>query len=954
MKYKAIVLLVISLMSFTLFSIISCNSSDDSLHVLNMRIDNDNDSLLHFDSLIIKVYSKDSSFSQEVFHGKLTDPKQVLGLPLDERVGNEFNVSIIGYKGDKVGVQKEVNILGQNNFQSKDVPIKPEGNITPLLPEIVVTKDTVISEGDSLRLPILIRNPIAIGAFLVLKSGPIGSNLDTIGASTGSGTFAWKPSFTQGRTEPYSVSIEYGTTSKKFEKSFYVTVHNVNRSPKMNRIPNIAKNENEVIEFFIEASDPDGDSVVISLDSLPKNANFSKSHFSWRPGTEFVGNHFLMFRASDGSLSDSQSVILSVGAVNRPPEIVGALDTTVREYDSLNLALLAVDPEGNDITIRATGLPDSAKFLTAGLPAGSAKLIWKIQGNQSRSEPYLVSVFSSDGLVEVKSTVRITVLDVPKKIQVKITSPVADFITNQKVVEIKWTVNGSAQPSTIDSLKIEGSNTIVRTFNDGEGNAGSASITIYRDTESPGMPVLSGSPYSKGMPTFSWNQVEPGISYEYRLIRTGNQTPVSEGSTTSLAFPPSGIGAFTLSNGEHQFYVKAKDRAGNVGAEANYRVLIDLSNPSVALLTPSEMGRTTSIDPIISGTASDNFGLKSFTYSLQDSSAKPLSLINGKWSLEGQKFSEGATKVSIVAMDSAGRDSTISITITKLSKIVFVREGATGSGTSWDNALPDLDIALNSAYLSKYLSGTQIWVTAGNYPRSTSYSLHMKSDLSIIGGFSKSRPQSTLLARDSSDGRSFFYTPQPTSVSELLTVAENDQDLGQLKNASNITFDRLDFMSTDGNGVMIPGASNVIFKNCNFKNAPNSFVIVAIDSSSVEFQNCSFTGNKSLRPISIDNKSQSVTFNNCLFQDNASFNAGAIQVLSGNVLIQNSIFRNNFISTWVGDAQVMSLRHIAVSFSIYPYSLKNCSIQGLTGNPSSITDADGNKVPVDVSNKESN
>ena len=44
-------------------------------NVLDIPIDEKNDSLLTFDTLIIKVYSKDSAFAQEVFRGQLTDPK---------------------------------------------------------------------------------------------------------------------------------------------------------------------------------------------------------------------------------------------------------------------------------------------------------------------------------------------------------------------------------------------------------------------------------------------------------------------------------------------------------------------------------------------------------------------------------------------------------------------------------------------------------------------------------------------------------------------------------------------------------------------------------------------------------------------------------------------------------------------------------------------------------------
>jgi ABC-type uncharacterized transport system auxiliary subunit len=40
-----------------IFFLVACPTTDEPNHVLNMKIDKDNDSLLTFDSLIVKVYS---------------------------------------------------------------------------------------------------------------------------------------------------------------------------------------------------------------------------------------------------------------------------------------------------------------------------------------------------------------------------------------------------------------------------------------------------------------------------------------------------------------------------------------------------------------------------------------------------------------------------------------------------------------------------------------------------------------------------------------------------------------------------------------------------------------------------------------------------------------------------------------------------------------------------------
>jgi hypothetical protein len=54
------------------------------------------------------------------------------------------------------------------------------------------------------------------------------------------------------------------------------------------------------------------------------------------------------------------------------------------------------------------------------------------------------------------------------------------------------------------------------------------------------------------------------------------------------------------------------------------------------------------------------------------------------------------------------------------------------------------------------------------------------------------------------------------------------------------------------------------------------------------------------------------------------------------------------------DDEVTVLRHVSVAFSTSTVSMKNCTIQGLKANPSSITTDDGSPFAVDASNKDFN
>ena len=71
--------------------------------------------------------------------------------------------------------------------------------------------------------------------------------------------------------------------------------------------------------------------------------------------------------------------------------------------------------------------------------------------------------------------------------------------------------------------------------------------------------------------------------------------------------------------------------------------------------------------------------------------------------------------------------------------IIFVKEGATGSGTSWENATGNLQSALETA-----TKGTQIWVAEGIYfpvdcdkcnDRARSIMFNVKDGVELYGGF---------------------------------------------------------------------------------------------------------------------------------------------------------------------------------------------------------------------------
>jgi hypothetical protein len=74
----------------------------------------------------------------------------------------------------------------------------------------------------------------------------------------------------------------------------------------------------EVMAFTISASDPDGDTLTYSASNLPSGAVLSASTgaFQWLPTSAQAGTYNVTFSVSDGQLSASQTVKLTVSRPN--------------------------------------------------------------------------------------------------------------------------------------------------------------------------------------------------------------------------------------------------------------------------------------------------------------------------------------------------------------------------------------------------------------------------------------------------------------------------------------------------------------------------------------------------------------------------------------------------------------------------------------------------------------
>ncbi|MCX6835915.1 MAG: putative Ig domain-containing protein, partial [candidate division Zixibacteria bacterium] len=89
-----------------------------------------------------------------------------------------------------------------------------------------------------------------------------------------------------------------------------------NRPPVLNTIGNRSTNENQLLQFVVTASDPDGITPTLTTTTLPAGALFVDNHngtgsFSWTPTYVQAGSYPVTFTASDALLADTETITIT-------------------------------------------------------------------------------------------------------------------------------------------------------------------------------------------------------------------------------------------------------------------------------------------------------------------------------------------------------------------------------------------------------------------------------------------------------------------------------------------------------------------------------------------------------------------------------------------------------------------------------------------------------------------
>ena len=237
------------------------------------------------------------------------------------------------------------------------------GNVSPTL---TVPANANGAENTLLTVSATATDPDAGNTLTISQtnSTPFLTFSHTPSVSPASASLSGTPNFDQAGNYSINWSVDDGAGGTD-AKTTTIAIAQTNRAPVLATIGNRTANVGVALNFTATATDPDGNTLLFSLDAgSPAGAaiNATSGVFSWTPAS--AGAFPITVRVTDtGQLEDFEAITVTVSAPANQAPVLGTIgNKTVTELTALTFTATATDPNSGDALTFS---------LDAGSPAGA-------------------------------------------------------------------------------------------------------------------------------------------------------------------------------------------------------------------------------------------------------------------------------------------------------------------------------------------------------------------------------------------------------------------------------------------------------------------------------------------------------------------------------------------------------------------------------------------------------
>jgi hypothetical protein len=238
---------------------------------------------------------------------------------------------------------------------------------TNTAPSLIVPGAQTVNVGSKLTFIVSATDPDPPPDFVTISC----DNCPQLGASFDSskGNFTWVPASGLGAGDRFATftATDHLLPQLAITKSVTVHVDKPTQPPSLAQIKDWTINDETLLTFKANATDPNipPATLTFALGSLaPLGASISLDGvFYWTPTEVQGGLYQFTVTVSNGALTDSKIVTVTVVEVEQPPVLTVPGPQTVEIGTLLILSVSATNPDVDDLaTLSASGLPSGASF----------------------------------------------------------------------------------------------------------------------------------------------------------------------------------------------------------------------------------------------------------------------------------------------------------------------------------------------------------------------------------------------------------------------------------------------------------------------------------------------------------------------------------------------------------------------------------------------------------------